>query len=178
MTRPRSGRPRHPGSRRDCDRVSNASLTTHFEMSHGLSCNFGPLTRLLPTPTSGDRQAHPGDPSPSLRPHYGASPVLRCGPPLRPTPVLDPLQFPLLGALPSTRPVQHPTGTAGATGSDVPCRCPIRARATSAPVTTWPVSRHPPGSSQGNNGTPVSMTSVRFRCFNSGSLSFAFSDYT
>ena len=60
-----------------------------------------------------DHQADPGNPPPSLRPHYRASSLLRDGPSLRPTPVLDPLQFPLLGVLPSagrsnTRPA--PTG--------------------------------------------------------------------
>ena len=49
-----------------------------------------------------DRRTNPGNPSPSLRPHYRASPLLRDGPPPCPAPVLDPLQIPLLGALPST----------------------------------------------------------------------------
>jgi len=79
---------------------------------------------------------------------------------------------------PFGRPVQHPAGTAGATGSHVLCQCLNRARATSTPVTTWPVSRHPPGSSRGNDWTPVSMTPLRFRRFPSGSLTFAFSART
>jgi hypothetical protein len=81
-------------------------------MSNGLSCCFGLLTWLLPAMPV-DHQADPGNPPPSLRPHYQASPLLRDGPPPCPAPVLCPLQFPLLGVLPSagrsnTRPA--PTG--------------------------------------------------------------------
>src|SRR6266566_5390028 len=81
-------------------------------MSNGLSCCFGRLTWLLPAMPV-DHQADPGNPPPSLRPHYQASPLLRDGPPPCPAPVLCPLQFPLLGVLPSagrsnTRPA--PTG--------------------------------------------------------------------
>src|ERR1019366_97298 len=71
-------------------------------------------------------------------------------------------------------PAQHPASTLGATGSHVPCGCLTGARATFTPVTTWPVSRHPPGSSRGNDWTPVLMTPLRFRRFSSGSLTFAF----
>jgi len=52
-------------------------------------------------------------------------------------------------------PDQHPASTSGVTGSHVPCQCLNRARATFTPVTTWPVSRHPPGSSLGNDWTLV-----------------------
>jgi hypothetical protein len=38
----------------------------------------------------------------------------------------------------------------------VPCKSPYQARAAFMPGTTWPASRHPPGSSRGNNWTPVS----------------------
>ena len=47
-----------------------------------------------------DHQANQDDPSPSLRPHYRASPLLRDGPPLCPASVLSPSQFPPLGVLP------------------------------------------------------------------------------
>src|SRR6266516_5668894 len=82
--------------------LSYASQTFHLEISNGLSCNFGPLTRLLPAMPV-DRRANPGNPSPSLRPHYRASPLLRDGPPLCPAPVLGPSQFLLLGDRKSTR---------------------------------------------------------------------------
>src|SRR4051794_2523047 len=81
----------------------NASHTTHLEMVNDLSCCFGSLTRLLPATSTGmpvDRRTNPGNPSPSLHPHYQASTLLRDGPPACPTSVLRPSQFPLLGALP------------------------------------------------------------------------------
>src|SRR5439155_21634610 len=78
------------------------SHTTLLSIVNGLSCSFGSLTRLLPTPRSVDRRTTPGNPSPSLRPRYRASPLLRDGPPLCPASVLGPSQCPLLGVLPST----------------------------------------------------------------------------
>jgi hypothetical protein len=61
-----------------------------------------------------------------------------------------------------------------ATGSHVPHRSPDQARAASMPDTTWPVSRHPPGSSRSSGSAPVSMSSFPFRHVISGSLTFAF----
>ena len=61
-----------------------------------------------------------------------------------------------------------------ATGSHVPHRSPDQARAASMPDTTWPVSRHPPGSSRSSGSAPVSMSSLPFRHVISGSLTFAF----
>ena len=136
--------------------LSNASQTTHFEMSNGLSDNFGSLTRLLPTPTSVDHRTHPGDPSPSLRPHYRASPLLRDGPPLCPASVLHPSQFPLLGALPST---DRSNTRPAPPGRQVPT---FRADARSelAP----PLRRSPPGQSAGTRqARPRATTGPRFR---------------
>ena len=79
---------------------------------------------------------------------------------------------------PSRRPLQHEAEPIGARRSQVPHWSLNRARATFVPDTTRPVSRHPPGSSQGNNWTLVSMSSLRFRQFNGGSLTFAFSVHT
>src|SRR5439155_19670107 len=62
---------------------------------------FRSLTRLLPLGAV-DRQASPDDPSPSLHPHYRASPLLRDGPPLCPASLLGPSRFQPLGVLAST----------------------------------------------------------------------------
>ena len=48
----------------------------------------------------------------------------------------------------------------GTTGSHVPHQSPGQAHAISMPDTTWPVSRHPPGSSRAISASPVSMSSV------------------
>src|ERR1700728_1446749 len=59
--------------------LSYASQTFHLEISNGLSCDFGSLTRLLPAMLV-DRQATPGKPSPSLPPPFPAPPLLPHGP--------------------------------------------------------------------------------------------------
>jgi hypothetical protein len=46
------------------------------------------------------------------------------------------------------------------------------------PDTTWPVGRHPPGSSRGHKPSPVSMPHVVFRHVISGSLALAFVIHT
>jgi hypothetical protein len=77
----------------------------------------------------------------------------------------QPLADQPLGALPSSR---RPRATTtplaargrGTTGSHVPHRSPDQARATSMPDTTWPISRHPPGSIPDWAGRPVSMPSI------------------
>ena len=51
----------------------------------------------------------------------------------------------------------------GTTGSHVPHRSPDQARATSMPDTTWPIIRHPPGSSRARTPRPVSMPPICFR---------------
>ena len=78
-----------------------------------------------------------------------------------------------------SRPGAVPTGRSiVVAGSRVPHRSLGRARATFMPDTAWAVSRLPPGSSRGNDFSPVSMSSVRFRHFISGALAFAFSVLT
>ena len=76
-------------------------------MSNGLSDNFGPLTRLLPT-TSVDHRTNPGNPSPSLRritgPHRYYETVRPCAPHRYPTP----RRFRCLGH--SRRPASPPPG--------------------------------------------------------------------
>src|SRR5712691_13395399 len=66
----------------------------------------------------------------------------------------------------------------GTTGSHVPHRSPDQARATSMPDTTWPISRHPPGSSRTRTPGPVSMPPISFRHVISGSLTLAFLAHT
>ncbi len=66
----------------------------------------------------------------------------------------------------------------GTTGSHVPHQSPGQARATSMPETTWPISRHPPGSSQASPPDPVSISSKWFRHVISRSLTLAFLTHT
>ena len=124
---------------------------------------FGSLTGSSRV-TAVDHRTSQDDPSPSLDPHYRASsattrrsaPVPRIG--------TQPLADQPLGALPSTsdrRPEPRHWPPAGA-GRQVPTfhtESPDQARAASMPDTTWPVSRHPPGSSRGTVTPPVSMSS-------------------
>jgi hypothetical protein len=58
---------------------------------------------------------------------------------------------------------RHDGGPIGATGSHVPHERLDPARATFMPESAWPVGRCLPGSSQGNDSTPVSLSSIRFR---------------
>src|SRR5215211_75904 len=127
-------------------------------MSNGFG--FGSLTRLLP-PTAVDLKASPDDPSPSLRPHYRASPLLRDGPPLCPASVLGPSQLPLLGDLPSAtgRRPQPRHWPPAASGRQVPT-FRTRAQTTLAP----PSCRTPPGQSAGTRQAhPGATTRPRFR---------------
>src|SRR5262249_35304399 len=69
-------------------------------MTNGFAVDLGSLT------SSSHRKvvdccANPDSPSPSLGPHYQASPLLRDGPPLCFAPVLSPSPFLRLGVLPS-----------------------------------------------------------------------------
>ena len=116
-------------------------------------------------------------------PITGPSPLLQDGPPLCPAPVLSPSQFPLLGDLPCATTAGHNSATgqvalSGATGSHVPCKSQDHARATSTPDTTWPINRHPPGSSRGSKASPVSMPPKVLRRVISGSLALAFVIHT
>jgi hypothetical protein len=116
-------------------------------------------------------------------PITGPSPLLRDGPPLCPARYSTPrssrcseVSLPRSDRGPKTAPLA--ARGRGATGSNVPHKSPDHARATFMPDTTWPVSRHPPGSSRSNNSTPVSMPSIRFRHVISGSLALAFVIHT
>jgi hypothetical protein len=100
-------------------------------------------------------------------PITGPSPLLRDGPPLCPAPVLGPSQSRCLGisrARPTAGPPRHhwPNRPVGATGSHVPCKSQDHARATSTPDTTWPIDRHPPGSSRDSKASPVSMSTFSY----------------
>ncbi len=121
---------------------------------------------LLPLPV--DPQPQPDDSAPLLCSHYRASTLLRTDPPLCPASVLY-ASWVIHLAL-SLR--------IGATGSHVPHKSQNQARAAFMPDAVWTVNRFPPNLSQGNDGTLVSTTFLRFRHFISGSLSFAFLVHT
>jgi hypothetical protein len=132
--------------------------------AHGFPCPmlataFDPLTRLLPRHAV-DRRADQGDPSPSLRPHYQASSLLRDGPPPCPASVLHPSRCAPLEALPlATSP--RPGSSVRATGSHVPCKSPGQARAAYMPDAIRAVNRLPPDLSRGPGHAPVS-TPLKF----------------
>src|SRR5512144_1423206 len=95
-----------------------ASQTARLEIANGFDDLTGSSQQALV-----GRRARPGNPSPSLHPHYRVSPLLRDGPPLCPASVLRPSRFLPLGDLPSagrsnTRPApsgrQVPTFRTGA----------------------------------------------------------------
>jgi hypothetical protein len=120
--------------------------------------DFGPLIWLLPA-TPVDHQADPDDPSPSLRPHYRASALLRDGPPPSPATVLRPSRRWPLGDLP----LAAGPGRRQYRGdrSHVPCKSPGQARAACMPDAIWAVSRLPPDLSRSPGHAPVS-TPLRF----------------
>jgi hypothetical protein len=132
---------RHPRRARLALTCQYASHTTHLEISNGFATSdLGVLTgssRLMTV----DRRPHPDGPSPSLRPHYQASPLLRDSPPLCPASVLCPWQFLLLGVLPPAT-ARPPTASSAApvSGRQVPT-FRTRAQAKLAP----PPCRTPPG---------------------------------
>jgi hypothetical protein len=144
---------------------------------------FGDLKRLVllpgfahPAPPShaGWPPSQPGQPAPFAPPALPGFPATTRRSALLPRIGTLPLAVSAARGSPSRRPRQHAASHIGARSSHVPHRRLNRARATFVPDTTWPISRHPPGSSQGNNWTLVSMSSLRLRHFNSGSLTFAF----
>ena len=98
------------------------------------------------------------DPSPSLRPHYQASPLLRDGPPLCLATGTQPLEAHHLLEY-SLSPQPPGRVSFETTGSHVPCGTPDQTRATYMPDTAWAVSRYPPDSSQSHDQTPVLMPS-------------------
>src|SRR4051794_4276355 len=69
-------------------------------MTNGFAVDLGSLTGSS-RQTAVGRCSNPDSPSPSLHPHYQASPLLRDGPPLCFAPVLCPSPFLRLGVLPS-----------------------------------------------------------------------------
>ena len=91
------------------------------------------------------------------RPITGPSPLLRGGPSPCRASVLSPSQFQLLGVLPSAAGVNTPAGAITARGSHVSCQRPDRARATSVPGNRQGSKQVSPGSSRGNNWTPVTI---------------------
>ena len=100
----------------------------------------------------------PGNPPPSLHPHYQASSLLRGSPPLHPASVL-PSQSSAWGSRAARTYLRL---RIGATGSHVPLRSLSQARATSMPDTAWAVSRLPPDSSRGNDPSSVLISLYAF----------------
>jgi hypothetical protein len=130
-------------------------------MTRGRRGSLGLRRRALPSPPPGRFiPAHP----PSLHPHYRGFTATRRSAPLPRIGTL-PLAVSAAWGPPSRRPRQHAAEHITARGSHVPHRRLTRAHATFVPDTTWPINRHPPGSSRGNNWTPVSMSSLRLRHF-------------
>lgn len=149
---------------------SHASLTSRFEISNGLACDFNWPIELLPDTVRLMRSTQSRTARP-LRstPITGASSLLRAGPPAGPASVLDPSRCPPLGALPlARRPAADSVGSClllfHAEAAD-------RTHVAYMPDTTWPINGHPPGSSRSPDHAPVSMSSVclsthqqRFTC--------------
>ena len=126
-----------------------------FGISNGLTCDFDSLTRLLPG-TLVDHQTNPDDPPPSLQPHYRAftattrrsAPLPRIGTlPLTVSAAWgSPFRQPASTHQPAPSRRGVPTFRASARTELAPPSCRATARA---------VDRYPPGSSRGNNWTPV-----------------------
>ena len=91
------------------------------------------------------------------RPITGPSPLLRGGPSPCHASVLSPSQFQLLGVLPSAAGVNTPAGAITARGSHVSCRAQTELAPPPCRATARAVNRYPPGSSRGNNWTPVTI---------------------
>ncbi len=155
-----------------------ASQTTCLETSNGFACDFDSLTWLLPS-TSVDHQTNQDNPPPSLQPHYRtfiattrrSAPLPRIG--------TLPLADSAAWGSPLRRPRQHAAGPIRARGSHVPHRSLNRARATSAPDTHLASTQAPARLFPGQQLDPgFGLSSLRFRRFISGSLTFAFSAHT
>jgi hypothetical protein len=119
--------------------------------------------RLLPQTRLAARLAL-SDPVPSLQPHYRAfaTTTNRSAPVLRHQ-YSAPHGCCRLGVSLSRPGVPRPSGRSfGTTGSRVPHERLNQARATCMPETTWPVNRHPPGSSREGITPPVLISSKRF----------------
>ena len=134
---PRCDCPSTPGAPLFALTFSQASQTSHFEISNGLPGDFSSPIELLPdTARLIERTSH-GRPGPFAPPPItGASPLLRAGPPARPASVLSPSRCLPLGALPLARPA------AGGQYRDTPS--PRSARKPQTGLTS-PPCRTPPG---------------------------------
>src|SRR5262249_50531107 len=127
-----------------------------FGISNGLTCDLDSLTWLLPG-TLVDHQTNPDDPPPSLQPHYRAFiATTRRSVPLPRISTL-PLTVSAARGSPFRRQPQHASGAITARGSHVSCQRPDRARATSVPGNRQGSKQVSPGSSRGNNWTPVTI---------------------
>src|SRR5580692_11106386 len=110
-------------------------------------------------------------------PITGPSSLLPDGPPLCPTTGICLSRFLPLEPFPETTSRRSQTTSwrsRRTTGSHVPCKSLTRARAAYMPDTIWPINRHPPDLSRGEDHDPVLMSSNAFRQLTCGSLSFAF----
>ena len=127
-----------------------------FGISNGLACDLDSFTWLLPG-TLVDHQTNLDDPPPSLQPRYRAfTTTTRRSVPLPCISTL-PLAVPAAWGSPFRRQRQHASRAITARGSHVSCQRLDRARATSVRATARAVNRYPPGSSRGNNWTPVTI---------------------
>ena len=132
---------------------SHASHTSRFGISCVLPCNIGSVMWFIPSgwPHSSTRATQPLGSTRITRFHSYYGPVRQRAP----RPVLSPSRFLPLGVLPFAA---TPGGRFEATPPHVPYESLVRAHAACTPDTTWAVSRYPPGSSQGNYPTLVSMS--------------------
>ena len=106
---PRSTRPSTPAAPLLALTLRYASQTARLSISNGFALRLAQPAPPVSSPV--DRRPNPDNPSPSLHPHYQASPLLRDGPPLCLTSVLCPSQIPLLGILPYPRTRTNLAGT-------------------------------------------------------------------
>jgi len=95
-----------------------------------------------------------GDLPPSLPGHSPGSSLLRSSPPLAAASRLSASWVRHLGLFSSHR----------QRGSQVPCESPDGSHVAFAPDTVWPVRRWLPHLSRSRTSTPVSMSSLMFRC--------------
>src|SRR5215218_3250936 len=150
----------------------NASHTARFEISKGLSDDFSSSTRLLPAQKAWliERTTATDDPAPWLHSHYRrftATTGRSAGKTRNGT--QGPSRYPPLRTLPlAARPRARSIGSCLLTFH---AEAADQARVASMPGTTWPVGGLPPGSSQDQMDTLVSIPPVtistrqqRFTC--------------
>jgi hypothetical protein len=150
-----------------------ASHTSHFEMTNGLSFDFGLSTRFLPR-TSVDQTNNPGQsrpfaPPPLRRVHRYYEQVRQPAPRRYSAPhgFCRLCALPLAPGTPAGSRVGASLPTFHVTAAD-------RARVASMPGTTWPVNGYPPDSSWDLCAAPVSAPSKTFRHVNSEERALAF----